>query len=237
LYPAQWPLRLFKSAALTGARMPRRLAPALAALSCAALCVALPRRAQAAVPEVGEATVTILAGWRGVPQHALMAELKNDGLNPTHPAFQPGFLLQLGFQPDDDLHITVDLGYGLDSWKIDGGDASVSIVNVLLSADTALLKGKGWSWYLGGGLGYSLNTFSRNGLATESNGSAGFLKTGLRLQLKGPVALVIEDRYTLASADYPELKSMVNVGGNTLSIGLMFHFLSPEDKGHPDTRR
>jgi hypothetical protein len=209
----------------------------LAALACAALCVALPRAAAAAVPEAGEATVTILAGWRGVPQHALMAQLARDGENPTHPAFQPGFLLSLGFQPDDDMHISVDLGYGLDSWKLNGGDASVSIVDILLSGDTALLKGKNWSWYLGGGLGYSLNTFSRNGRSTESNGSAGFLKTGLRVQLWGHAALVIEDRYTLAAADYPELKSMVNVGGNMISIGLQFHFLSPEDKGHPDTRR
>lgn len=217
--------------------MPRSPKRFFAALACTALCVALPRAAAAAVPEAGEATVTILAGWRGVPQHALMAELARDGENPVHSAFQPGFLLQLGFQPDEDMHISVDLGYGLDSWKLNGGDASVSIVSILLAGDTALLKRKNWSWYLGGGLGYSLNTFSRNGRSTESNGSAGFLKTGLRWQLWGHAALVLEDRYTLAAADYPELKSMVNVGGNTLSIGLQFHFLSPDDKGHPDTRR
>ncbi len=217
--------------------MPRSPKRFFAALACTALCVALPRAAAAAVPEAGEATVTILAGWRGVPQHALMAELARDGESPVHSAFQPGFLLQLGFQPDEDMHISVDLGYGLDSWKLNGGDASVSIVSILLAGDTALLKGKNWSWYLGGGLGYSLNTFSRNGRSTESNGSAGFLKTGLRWQLWGHAALVLEDRYTLAAADYPELKSMVNVGGNTLLIGLQFHFLSPDDKGHPDTRR
>ena len=221
--------------------MQRSPIPTLAALSCAALCVAIPRAAAAAVPEAGEATVTILAGWRGVPQHALMTQLARDGENPIHSAFQPGFLLQLGFQPDDDMHISVDLGYGLDSWQLhkegNGGDASLSIVTILLAGDTALLKGKNWSWYLGGGLGYSLNTFNRNGRSTESNGSAGFLKTGLRWQLWGHAALVIEDRYTLASADYPELHSMVNVGGNTLLIGLQFHFLSPDDKGHPDTRR
>ena len=217
--------------------MPRSPKRFFAALACTALCVALPRAAAAAVPEAGEATVTILAGWRGVPQHALMAELARDGESPVHSAFQPGFLLQLGFQPDEDMHLSVDLGYGLDSWKLNGGDASVSIVSILLAGDTALLKGKNWSWYLGGGLGYSLNTFSRNGRSTESNGSAGFLKTGLRWQLWGHAALVLEDRYTLAAADYPELKSMVNVGGNTLLIGLQFHFLSPDDKGHPDTRR
>ena len=217
--------------------MPSRTADALASFSCAALCLVATSAARAAVPEAGEATVTVLAGFRGVPQHALLTELARDGESPVHSAFQPGFLLQLGFQPDDDMHISVDLGYGLDKWQLANGDASVSIVNILLSGDTALLKGKRWSWYLGGGLGYSLNTFSRNGRSTESNGSAGFIKTGFRFQLSGPVALVLEDRYTLASADYPELKSVVNVGGNTLSIGLQFHFLSPDDKGHPDTRK
>jgi hypothetical protein len=210
--------------------MHRRAALAASAAALTLLCAA---GSDAAVPEAGEATITVLAGWRGVPQHALMAELQRDGESPVHPLFQPGFLAELGFQPDEDMHISVDLGYGLDKWQLAGGDASVTIVNILLSGDTALLKGKRWSWYVGGGLGYSLNTFSRNGASTESNSSAGFLKTGLRIQLSGPIALVIEDRYTLASADYPELKSIVNVGGNLLSIGLMFHFLSPEEKGHP----
>ena len=216
--------------------MPRPF-PSLA-LSCAALsCAAVSSAASAAVPQSGEATVTLLAGWRGVPQHALMSQLTRDGENPVHPLFQPGFLLSLGFQPDDDMHISIDLGYGLDKWQLANGDASVSIVNVLLAGDTALLKGPRWSLYLGGGLGYSLNTFSRGGRSTESNGSAGFIKAGFRFQLTGPVALVLEDRYTLASADYPELKSIVNVGGNTLSIGLQFHFLSPDEKGHPSGRR
>jgi hypothetical protein len=199
--------------------------------SLTAAAVALPARA--GVPDKNDGTVTILAGWRGVPQHGLMSELSREGLDPEHGSFQPGFLLELGFMPDDDLHISIDLGYGLDSWHMGGGDASVKIVNILLAGDTVLAKGKRWTIYLGAGLGYSLNTFTRNGADTESNGSAGFIKCGFRYQLFGSIALVLEDRYTLAWADYPALNSSVNVGGNLLAVGLMFHFNSPQDKGHP----
>jgi hypothetical protein len=197
----------------------------------AAAVLALPARA--GVPDKNDATVTILAGWRGVPQHPLMAELQREGLGPEHAFFQPGFLLSLGFMPDDDLHVSIDVGYGLDQWANGGGGASVKIINILLAGDTALFKGQRWSIYLGGGLGYSLNTFTRNGVDTESNGSAGFVKLGLRYQLFGRIALVIEDRYTLSFAEYPELRSSVNVGGNLLSVGLMFHYASPQDPGKP----
>ena len=45
---------------------------------------------------------------------------------------------------------------------------------------------------------------------------------------------MIEERYTLASAQVdPQSKERLNVGGNLLSIGLMFHFLEPDDKGKP----
>ena len=203
--------------------------PAVCALALAALATS----ARAGVPEKGEGTITVLAGWRGIPQHALMAQLTRDGQEPVHDAFQPGFLVELGYMPDDDLHVTIDLGYATDRWTLKDGDAAVKVINVLLSGDTPVLKGQRWSLYLGGGLGYSLNTFSRYGRDTESNGSAGFLKAGFRFNLTGAIALVVEDRFTLSTADYPELKSVVNVGGNLLSVGLHFHFFSPPDKGHP----
>ena len=212
--------------------MHRKLSRTIAA-ACALAALALAAPVRAGVPEKGEGTVSVLAGWRGIPQHDLMAQLTRDGQAPLHAAFQPGFLVELGYMPDDDLHVTIDLGYAIDRWTLKDGDAAVKVVNILLSGDTPVIKGPRWSLYFGGGLGYSLNTFSRYGKDTESNGSAGFLKVGFRWQLSGPVALVIEDRYTLSSADYPELKSVVNVGGNLLSIGLHFHFFSAPEKGHP----
>ena len=213
--------------------MHRSLISTPAAVSALAVACALAGPARAGVPERGEGTVTVLAGWRAIPQHALMAQLQHDQQEPIHNAFQAGFLVGLGFMPDDDLHVSIDLGYSTDRWALKDGDAAVKVIIILLSGDTSVLKGPRWSLYLGGGLGYSLNTFSRYGRDAESNGSAGFLKAGFRWQLAGPVALVIEDRYTLSSADYPELKSIINVGGNLLSVGLHFHFFSPPEKGHP----
>ncbi len=56
----------------------------------------------------------------------------------------------------------------------------------------------------------------------------------MRVRLAGPVALVIEDRWTLASArvDAANSKQTLNVGGNLLSLGLMLHFLQPEEKSY-----
>ena len=48
------------------------------------------------------------------------------------------------------------------------------------------------------------------------------------------MALVVEDRYTLASAQVDaQSNQKLNVGGNLFSLGLMFHFLEPDDKGKP----
>ena len=48
------------------------------------------------------------------------------------------------------------------------------------------------------------------------------------------LALVLEERYTIASATIDRSSgNSVNMGGNLVSAGLMFHFFSPGDKGHP----
>jgi hypothetical protein len=68
----------------------------------------------------------------------------------------------------------------------------------------------------------------------EANSTAGYVALGFRMQLPGPMALVVEDRYTLSHAQVdPQSTQMLNVGGNLLSVGLMFHFLQPDDKGKP----
>jgi hypothetical protein len=198
------------------------------------LCAAAPV-ARAGVPDVADGTIALLGGWRGVPQHALMTELSRDGLSPQHDAFQPGFMLELGYRSDADLHMTIEIGYGVDKWLLTGGDATASIVDVLLAADTPLWQGESFMLYGGGGMGYSLNTYTRNGASTESNSTAIFAKVGLRVQLYGSLALVLEDRWTFASSDYPELKSSINVGGNLLSLGFMLHFHMPNE--HPGVGR
>jgi hypothetical protein len=46
---------------------------------------------------------------------------------------------------------------------------------------------------------------------------------------------VIEDRYSISSAAAdPSAMNSVNMGGNLLTAGIIFHFFSPQDKGHPD---
>lgn len=186
------------------------------------------------VPEKGEGTIALLGGVRLIPQHGFLSSVEQSGLAISQKQLQPQGSIFFGFMPDEELHATIGLGYGIDRYKVTGGDLSVSSITILLGADTPLFKGERWEIYGGGGLGYSLNTFSRAGVNTESNSTVGYLAVGFRRQLGGRFALMVEDRYTVASAAYPALSSnSVNVGGNLLSAGLLLHFFSPQDKGHP----
>jgi hypothetical protein len=68
----------------------------------------------------------------------------------------------------------------------------------------------------------------------EANSAAGFVSLGFRFRITEFLGGVVEERYTIASAS-PDSSSTntVNMGGNLVSAGLMFHFFSPGDKGHP----
>jgi hypothetical protein len=190
--------------------------------------------ASAAVPEKGEGTITLFGGAR------TLLPANNDYLNEqvaSHRALQPGGLVAFGYQYDEELHFKIEVGYMMDRYRIPGGDLQVRTIPILLALDTTLVKGQAFTFYGGGGIGYFLNTGTRHGVSNEANSTAGYLALGLRLQIAGPVALVLEDRYTLASAQVDaESKQRLNVGGNLLSLGLMFHFLEPDDKGKPTGR-
>jgi len=152
----------------------------------------------------------------------------------AHQGLQPGGLASFGYQYDDELHFKIEVGYLVDRYRIAGGDLQVKSIPILLGLDTVLIRTRGLSFYLGGGIGYSLNTGSRQGISNEANSTAAYASLGVRFHLAGPVALVLEDRYTLASAQVdPQSQQKLNVGGNMFSVGMMFHFLEPDDKGKP----
>ncbi len=194
----------------------------------ALLFVLLAAPALAAVPEKGEGTLTVLPGVRYIFGNS---GYLNDQRG-SHRGLQPGVIGSFGYQYDDELHFKIDLGYLLDSYS---NGLQVRSVPILLGMDTALLRRSWCTVYAGGGIGYSLNTGTRNGANQEANSTAGFLQLGIRIALASKIALVIEDRYTLASAqvDFPTSTQSLNVGGNFFSVGLMVHFLEPDDKGHP----
>jgi hypothetical protein len=186
--------------------------------------------ALAAVPEKGEGTVTVLGGARALWGNG--AYLDEQGA--AHQVFQPGGIAAFGYQYDDELHFKIEIGFLYDRYRIAGGDLTVRSIPILLALDTTLWTGKSFTLYGGGGLGYSLNTGSKAGVNNEANSTEGYVAIGFRWQLAGPFALVIEDRVMLASAQAdPTSTQRLNVGGNLLSVGVMFHFLQPEDKGHP----
>lgn len=184
----------------------------------------------ATVPEKGEGTITVLGGLRTIfPSNS---SYQNEQ-GASHQPLQWGGLASFGYQYDDELHFKIEIGYMLDRYRIPGGDLSVKSIPLLLALDTALLRGPSYTVYGGGGLGYSLNTGSRAGANNEANSTAGYVGIGVRIRLPGMFALVVEDRWTLASAqvDAGNSTQSLNVGGNLLSVGLMLHFLQPDE--HP----
>jgi hypothetical protein len=190
--------------------------------------------AAGAVPEKGEGTITLFGGARTlVPaSDAYLTEQVA-----RHQVIQPGGLLSFGFQYDEELHFKIEVGYLVDRYRIAGGDLQVKTIPILLALDTALIRGSAFTFYGGGGIGYSLNTGTRQGVSNEANSTAAYVSLGIRWQIAGPVAVVLEDRYTLAYAQVDaQSQHKLNVGGNLLSLGLMFHFLEPEDKGKPTGR-
>ena len=180
------------------------------------------------VPAKGDGTITAFGGLRAIPGGAYASEAGK-----AHSLWHPGFLVEFGFQPDDELHGGIQIGYQLDEY---GGTTPLKIrsIPILLAIDTALMQRNWFTLYAGGGLGYYLNTVTTPSGDVEANSAAGFVAVGFRFRITDVVGGVIEERYTIASAS-PDATSTnsVNMGGNLLSAGLMFHFFSPGDKGHP----
>ena len=188
----------------------------------------------AAVPEKGEGTITLQAGPRVLlPTNGTYI----DQQGARHQVFQPQALIGLGYQYDDDLHFKIEIGYALDRYKLASGvDLSVRSIPIFLAIDTTLATGSWFTVFGGGGLGYSLNSANKGpDIYNEANSTAFYLALGIRMRLTEKLAVVLEDRFTLASAQVDPDPAMpkLNVGGNLLSLGLQLHFLEPEEKGHP----
>jgi hypothetical protein len=196
------------------------------------LAAALPAAAEEGVPEKGEGTITLQGGAR-VFLPGNDAYISDVGA--SHRAFQPQGIVGFGYQYDEELHFKIEIGYATDTYRMAGGEMTVKSIPILLGLDTALMRGSWYTVYGGGGIGYSLNNATRNGNYNEANSTAAYLALGMRMKLGGRFALVVEDRYTLARAAVDPLTpdQQLNVGGNLFSLGILFHFLEPDEKGHP----
>src|SRR5256886_13806400 len=180
--------------------------------------------AAAAVPEKGEGTITLFGGVR------TLVPGNGDYLTEqfaTHRTLQTGGLASFGYQYDEEQHFNIEVGYLWDRYRIAGGDLEVKSLPVLLALDTALVHGRSFTFYGGGGIGYSLNTGKRNGVKKEANPTAGYGALGLRYQRAGPLSLGIGDRYTPARAPgAPPSTQRLNAGGKLFSSGLTCHVLA-----------
>jgi opacity protein-like surface antigen len=196
----------------------------------AAIAAASPALAAEGVPAKGDGTITVLGGGRAIPAGDYPTETHQ-----SHAIVHPGVLVGFGYQVDDELHGGIQLGYMPDQYGSGDTALSVKSYEVLLELDTALARGSWYTLYAGGGIGYSLNSASRgSGATVEANSTAGFVALGLRAKLAEHFAFVVEDRYTLSSANLdPNATSSVNVGGNFLGVGLQLHFFSSDDDKPP----
>jgi hypothetical protein len=197
----------------------------------AALLIAAP--SYAGPPEKGEGSVTLLGGLRFVlPSNA--DYLSDPGqVGATHTPLTPAGIASFGYQFDNELHFKIEVGYLSDKYSNPAGDLTIRSIPIFLGLDTVLVKNERLTFYGGGGIGYLLNTGSRNGVNNEANSTAGYLSLGLRVQLGGVAAFVVEDRYILASAavDASDPGRTLTVGGNLVLAGIMFHFFEKDD--HP----
>jgi hypothetical protein len=190
------------------------------------LLLAAATPALAGVPSKGDGTITVLGGLRAIPSGSYGSETGQ-----KHALGHPGVLVGFGYQPDDEMHAGIQIGYGLDEYGEGATALKIRSIQVLLELDTALVRGSWYTLYAGGGIGYSLNTGTRSGRNVEANSTAGFLGLGFRARLVDHLALVIEDRYTLSFANVDPLAvNGVNMGGNFIGVGLQLHFFSSEEK-------
>jgi opacity protein-like surface antigen len=193
-----------------------------------ALAAASPAFAADGIPAKGDGTITVLGGLRAIPGGDYANETS---ATQSHSLVHPGVLVGFGYQPDDELHAGIQLGYGLDKYGSGASALTIKSLQILLELDTALARGSWYTLYAGGGIGYSLNTGTRNGVNTEANSTAGFVALGFRARLADHLAFVVEDRYTLSSANLDtNANNSVNVGGNFLGVGLQLHFFSSDDE-------
>jgi hypothetical protein len=192
------------------------------------LVVAAALPANAGVPEKGDGTITLLGGARQIPTG-------DYGSGRQHAFLQPGLVLGFGYQPDEELHGGIQIGYMLDKYGSGADALSIRSIQILLQIDTALVKESWYTLYAGGGIGYSLNSATRGATNVEANSTAGFIALGGRFRLTDHLAFVVEDRYMISSAavDSAAANTTVNVGGNFLGIGLQLHYFSSEDRGRP----
>src|SRR2546426_8169561 len=102
-------------ARLSGGRMDGRRALALLLVGSLLAGAGAARAAEeTGVPRKGEGTVTLLGGARLVPMGTFFGDQDRAGFRPWKTTVSPGFLVALGYAPEPDFHVTLQLGYGID---------------------------------------------------------------------------------------------------------------------------
>lgn len=186
-------------------------------------------------PKTG--VVSLLAGIRYVPQGPLLSSALKAGWKSTDRAVvTPAVAVPFAYRADGAWSVVIEFDWAQDSYRFvnesAGGTAS-SNSRMALQTFAVLIGGQrafdfGWERvepYVGFGLGYYLSAVKMEGSMGElpkqfeAHTGGGYLAAGLRIGLAGGWSAVVEERYAFAVPGLADFGS-VNVGGNTVSVGL-----------------
>lgn len=181
--------------------------------------------------------VSVLAGVRYVPQGPLLSSALKAGWKSTERwAVTPAVAVPFSYRVDNQWSAFVEFDWAQDSYGFyndsppgsasAGGQVSVQTFALLIGGQRAF--NFGWERvepYVGFGLGYYLSTVRVKGSLGElpkefeAHTGGGYAAAGLRIGLGSGWSALVEERYAFAVPGLADFGA-VNVGGNTVSVGL-----------------
>ncbi len=174
--------------------------------------------------------IAVQGGWRYAFNTRFMEQARDSGFPLSSRSLGgPSLLAVFGYRVRLDTELSIELGWSREAFKFDEAPTlTLNNVPVLIAVRWSPWPGA-INPYVGGGVGYFLNFFDGGPTsAGESHTGGPVVMVGLSVDLGERLSLVAEYRLAFARAEVSRL-GYVQVGGNTLAIGLQLAFAP--DKG------
>lgn len=179
-----------------------------------------------AVDREGSGRIGISGGLRLVPNNPFVQDARAAGYDVTRDTgLGPSALATFGYWIDSNFELSIEGGYGHDSYTVAGNNRGLTLDTETLMASLrwTFLTGYDIFPYLGASFGYSFNGVSSPFQAPWDNWTAtGYgevAMVGIGYDLSDHVGLMAELRYTISVLQSP-LPSSLNAGGLSLLVGV-----------------
>ncbi len=180
--------------------------------------------ANAAAPIVESTRIALNVGWRYTPNATFAQQASTNGypLAGT-PVGGPAALLTFAYEFTERFEVAIELGYNAERFTLVGAPPlTLSSVPILVDFRWWFASWQRVAFYAGAGAGYLMNFWTGGPTAYfEAPTATPVLMLGMAIALNETLAVVIEDRETLARV-LAENVGMAQVGGNTLTVGLHY---------------